>query len=66
MACTAMSCGRATAQASERFSFATLPLVVILFPTANIYVHPDEASLERKLAEIYESPDADNDSARPH
>jgi site-specific recombinase XerC len=33
--------------------------------TANIYVQPNEASLERKLAEIYESGDADNDSARP-
>ena len=33
--------------------------------TANIYVQPNEASLERKLAEIYESGDADDDSARP-
>ena len=33
--------------------------------TANINVQPNEASLERKLAEIYESGDADNDSARP-
>jgi len=33
--------------------------------TANIYVQPNEASLARKLAEIYESGDADNDSARP-
>lgn len=33
--------------------------------TANIYVQPNEASLERKLAEIYEAGDADNDSARP-
>ena len=32
--------------------------------TANIYVQPNEASLERKLAEIYESGTADNDSAR--
>ena len=33
--------------------------------TADIYVQPNEASLERKLAEIYESGDADNASARP-
>jgi integrase/recombinase XerC len=33
--------------------------------TANIYVQPNEASLERKLAEIYEAGVADNDSARP-
>ena len=33
--------------------------------TANIYVQPNEASLERKLAEIYEPGDADKDSARP-
>src|SRR5579875_368054 len=34
--------------------------------TANIYVQPNEASLERKLAEIYEAGDADNDSAGLH
>jgi len=35
--------------------------------TANIYVQPNEASLERKLSEVYGdlSTGADNDSARP-
>jgi integrase/recombinase XerC len=33
--------------------------------TANIYVQPNEASLERKLSDVYGDGNADNDSARP-
>ena len=33
--------------------------------TANIYVQPNEASLERKLSDVYGNGDADKDSARP-
>jgi site-specific recombinase XerC len=32
---------------------------------ANIYVQPNEASLERKLSDVYGNGDADNESARP-
>ncbi len=32
---------------------------------ANIYVQPNEASLERKLSDVYGNGNADNDSGRP-
>jgi hypothetical protein len=40
---------------------ASAPLLV----NASSVLQPNEASLEGKLAEIYEAGDADNDSARP-